>query len=225
MNSKTRLRSIESPGVAGYIWQLDMVATGEGRVGGEIRPAPDTRLPHEPEPLLMPLDALIIGPIVLEFRYAYDEYGEEAFGDVIKSITVYDGWYELVLPAGIYTVTAIAEGFLPSTRRVLSYGGWQLLEQDIELYEFFGGGIAIPPITRPLDMIPDREVDGVAFVWIRDVAYAYGFTEIDWDGVGGIITIHGLGSVVLSEVGGFFDRDTNRAYVPRYFAFNFFPED
>ena len=64
----------------------------------------------------------------------------------IKTYTTTFGNYHITLPAGIYQVTATAEGFLPTTTYVISYGGHTWEGQDIVLYP---DPYWVPPVNAP----------------------------------------------------------------------------
>ena len=94
-------------------------------------------------------------PVTLTFRPAYDEQGNplaHGEGQVIHTVTATGGMYNVAMPAGFYNVTATAAGFVPTTRRVVSFGGYDWLEQDIILqpdvvadvggWQHIGAGIA-----------------------------------------------------------------------------------
>ena len=78
--------------------------------------------------------------------------------------------------------------------------------------------------TRPLNNVPIRWIDGVAHVWIRAAAEAYGFDDIGWNTPTRTATIYGManGVINLNIVGGYLDLTTGHAYIPRLFALTFF---
>jgi len=73
-------------------------------------------------------------------------------GEIIKTIMSDSGRYEMTLPAGFYTVTASAEGFIETTGVIVSFGGERLLTQDIVLQRD-------PDFDCDFDMIIRNEAD------------------------------------------------------------------
>lgn len=123
------------------------------------------------------------------------------------------------IPAGDYFLTISAGGFV--TQRF----DFPSIEPGVEVAL---ASLRLLPLNadtaRPLDSIPSRWVNGVEFVRLSLVTEAYGFTQLEWDSVTRIVTIHDMdnGIINVDAAGGFLDAEWGRVYVPRAFAWEFF---
>ena len=123
---------INTVGVTTVLNRIIMLGVGTGNVSGNII-AGETI----PELYFTPLSNNITADVTLSFTPLYDADGEmipEADRQAYYTHTTNAGYYDVMLPAGIYQMTATAPGFLPATEIIISCGNNAIDNQHITLY-------------------------------------------------------------------------------------------
>ena len=111
---------------------------GEG-FGETMHPLSPFDIPIAP---FTPTGGIITDPVRLEFRRGLNV--NNLSGEVVKTDYSVNGRFDVTLPAGFYTVTASADGFITTTRIVIIFGGIALTNREIVLYR--------EPATGPRDI-------------------------------------------------------------------------